>query len=60
MVHHCTDCPGEDPLVNLLRNLFEEINNDFIQLQLLESTDRAQIVTETLPKVDDHKKSVAK
>ena len=30
MVHRCSDCPGEETLLELLRKLFEEINDDFI------------------------------
>ena len=30
MVHRCSDCPGEEALLELLRKLFEEINSDFI------------------------------
>ena len=25
MVHHCSGCPGEEALIEVLRNLFEEI-----------------------------------
>ena len=30
MVHRCSDCPGEEALLELLRKLFEEINNDLL------------------------------
>ena len=33
MMHHCSDCPGKEAQLELLRKLFEEINNDFIQFQ---------------------------
>ena len=59
MVHCCSDCPAEEALLELLRKLFEEINNDFIQFQQYESTDRARIVTMSLP-VDDFIENVAK
>ena len=59
MVHHCSDCPGEEALLVLLRKLFEEINNDFNQFQQWESTDRADIVTMSLP-ADDFIENVAK
>ena len=48
-MHCCSDCPGEEALQELLRNLFQEINNDFIQFQQWKSTDQAQIVTMSLP-----------
>ena len=59
MVHHCSDCLSEEALLELLRKLFEEINNDFIQFQQWESTDQAHIVTMPLP-VDDFIENVAK
>ena len=55
MVHRCSNCPGEEALLEL----FEEINNDFIQFQQWESTDRGHIVTMSLH-VDDFIQNVAK
>ena len=50
---HCySDCHGEEALLELLRRLFEKINNDFIQFQQWKSTDRPHIITMLLP-VDD-------
>ena len=59
MVHRCSDCPGEKALLELLRKLLEKINNDFILFQHWESTDRAHIVTISLP-VNDFIANVAK
>ena len=59
MVHRCSDCTGKEALLELFRKLFEEINNDFTQFQQRESTDRAHIVTMSLP-VDDFIENVAK
>ena len=59
IVHRRSDCPGEKALLELLRKLFKEINNDFIQFQQWESTDRAQIVTMSF-RADDFMENVAK
>ena len=59
MVYRCSDCPDEEALLELLRKLFEEMNNDFIQFQQWKSTDRAQIVAMFLP-VGDFIENVAK
>ena len=59
MVHRFRNCPGEKTLLELLRKLFEEINNDFIRFEQWESTDRAQIVTMSLP-VGDFMENVQK
>ena len=59
LVHRCSDCPDEEALIELLRKLYEEVNNDFIQFQQWKSTDRTQIVTMSLP-VDDFIENVGK
>ena len=59
MVYRCSDCPSKEALLELLGKLFEEINNDFMQFQLWKSTDRAHIVTMSLPG-DDFIENVAK
>ena len=59
MVHGCKNCPGEEALIRVLRNCYEEGNDEPIQFQQWESTDRAQIVTISLP-VEDFIENIAK
>ena len=58
MIHRCENCPGEDNLVELLQNSFDE-TDDIIHFQQWESTDRTQIVTMSLP-VDEFIENVTR
>jgi len=53
MVHRCQNCPGIDGLQDKLKEMFPNLDDDeLVQFQQWQSTDRTQILTLSLPLSD--------